>query len=197
MHDHFYFCNFFILLLPNLKADTWPLHFRRSSFNFRTNMTVSRLFPIITQTPGLFDLNNYSRVLSASSWTNGFQLNRPLKVQSNWSSIFTFFVIDCFLPKKQIVCILGHAFLSTFSILSPAYVQNWWASDIKAANNPEDIMERGILFKDGSTISLTRNFFGDEFCLRFPTHAITTKTEIAKWFNVSHFCGESPSFHCP
>ena len=65
-----------------------------------------------------------------------------------------------------------------FLIFTPASVRSDWAFNIKAASNPDDLIEKGILFNEVSKIILTEKFIRVEFLVPFPTYEFTMKPAI-------------------
>ena len=66
-----------------------------------------------------------------------------------------------------------------FLVFTPASVRIDWASNIEAATNPDDLIEKGILFNEVSKILLTEKFIRVEF-VPFPIYEFTMKPDIAK-----------------
>ena len=52
-------------------------------------------------------------------------------------------------------------------IFTPAPARSQWASNIDTSNKPNDLLERGILFKEQSKILTTENLFRPNFWLGF------------------------------
>ena len=72
----------------------------------------------------------------------------------------------------------GKMLLLFFLIFTPASVRSDWASNIEAASNLDDIIEKGILFNEVSKILLTEKFIRVEFLVRFPTYDFTMEPDI-------------------
>ena len=53
-----------------------------------------------------------------------------------------------------------------------------WASNIETATNPDDLIEKGILFNEVSEILLTEKFIRVEFLVPFPAYEFTIRPEI-------------------
>ena len=82
-------------------------------------------------------------------------------------------------------------------IFTPAPVRSDWASNIEAASNPDDLIEKGILFNEVSKILLTEKFFRVEFLVPFPTYDFTMKPDIEKMIQQLPLMWESHSLFCP
>ena len=70
-------------------------------------------------------------------------------------------------------------FVLCFLIFTSAPVRSGWASNIEAATNPDDLIERGF-FNEVSKILLTEKFIRVEFLVPFPTCEFTMKPNIKK-----------------
>ena len=67
-----------------------------------------------------------------------------------------------------------------FLIFTPAAVRSDWASNMKAATNANDFIEKGIFFNEVSKILLTEKFLRVKFLVPFPTYEFTMKPDIEK-----------------
>ena len=85
-------------------------------------------------------------------------------------------------------------FLSLFLLFAPASVRSDWASNIEAATNPDDLIEKGILFNEVSKILLTEKFIRVEFLIPFPTYEFTMKPDIEEMIHQLSLMWETPSF---
>ena len=83
--------------------------------------------------------------------------------------------------------------LLLFLIFTPASVRSDWASNIEAASNPDDLIEKGILFNEVSKILLTEKFIRVEFLVPFPTYEFTMKPDIEKMIQQLSLMWETPS----
>ena len=86
--------------------------------------------------------------------------------------------------------------LILFSIFTPASVRGDWASNIEAASNPDDLIEKGILFNEISKILLTEKFIRVEFLVPFPTYEFTMKPDIEEMIHQLSLMWETPSLFC-
>ena len=68
---------------------------------------------------------------------------------------------------------------------------------MEAASNPDDLIEKGILFNEVSKILLTEKFIRIEFLVRFPTYDFTMKPDIEKMIQQLSLMWETPSLFCP
>ena len=84
-----------------------------------------------------------------------------------------------------------------FLIFTPASVRSDWASNIEAASNPDDLIEKEILFKEVSKILLTEKLIRVEFLVPFPTYEFTMKPDIEKMIQQLSLMWETPSLFCP
>ena len=82
-------------------------------------------------------------------------------------------------------------------IFTPASVRSDWASNIEAASNPDNLIEKGILFNEVSEILLTEKFIRVEFLVPFPTYDFTVMPDIEKMIQQLSFMWETHSFFCP
>ena len=80
---------------------------------------------------------------------------------------------------------------------TPASVRSDWASNIEAATNPDDLIEKGILFNEVSKILLTEKFIRVEFLVPFPTYEFTMKPDIEEMIQRLSLMWETPSLFCP
>ena len=87
--------------------------------------------------------------------------------------------------------------LTFFMLFTPASVRSDWASNIEAASNPDDLIEKGILFNEVSKILLTENFIRVEFLVPFPTYDFTMKPDIEKMIQQLSLMWKTPSLFCP
>ena len=84
-----------------------------------------------------------------------------------------------------------------FSLFTPASVRSDWASNVEAASNPDDLIEKGILFNEVSKILLTEKFIRVEFLVPFPNYGFTMKPDIEKKIQQLSLMWETPSLFCP
>ena len=84
-----------------------------------------------------------------------------------------------------------------FSLFTPASVRNDWASNIEAASNPDDLIEKGIFFNEVNKILLTEKFIRVEFLVPFPTYEFTIKPDIEKMIQQLSLMWETPSLFWP
>ena len=87
--------------------------------------------------------------------------------------------------------------LLLFLLFTPASVRSDWASNIEAASNPDDLIEKGILFNEVSEILLTEKFIRVDFLVPFPTYEFTMKPDIEKMIQQLSLMWETPSLFCP
>ena len=84
-----------------------------------------------------------------------------------------------------------------FLISTPASVQSGWAPNIEAATNPDDLIEKGILFNEISKILLTEKFLRVEFLVPFPIYEYTMTPDIETMLQNLSLMWETPSLFCP
>ena len=82
-------------------------------------------------------------------------------------------------------------------VFTPASVRSDWASNIEAASNPDDLIEKGILFNEVIKILQTEKFIRVEFLVPFPTYDFTMKPHIEKMIQQLSLMWETPSLFCP
>ena len=87
--------------------------------------------------------------------------------------------------------------LLLFLLFTPASVRSDWASNIAAASNPDDLIEKGILFNEVSKILLTEKFIRVEFPVPFPTYDFTMKPAIKNMIRQLSLMCVTPSLFCP
>ena len=87
--------------------------------------------------------------------------------------------------------------LTFFMLFTPASVRSDRASNIEAASNPDDLIEKGILLNEVSKILLTEKFIRVEFLVPFPTYDFTMKPDIEKMIQQLSLMWETPSLFCP
>ena len=87
--------------------------------------------------------------------------------------------------------------LLLFLLFTPSSVRSDWASNIEAATNPDDLIEKGILFNEVSKILRTEKFIRVEFPVPFPTYEFTMKPDIEKMIQQLSLMWETPSLFCP
>ena len=83
-----------------------------------------------------------------------------------------------------------------FMLFTPASVGSDWASNIEAASNPDDFIEKGIFFNEVSKILLTEKFIRVEFLVPFPTNEFTMKPNIEQMIHQLSLMWETPSLFC-
>ena len=89
-------------------------------------------------------------------------------------------------------------FLIVFLFLfTPASVRSDWASNIEAATNPDDLIEKGILFNEDRKILLTEKFIPVELLVPFPTYNFTMNPDTEKLIHQLSDIWETPSIFCP
>ena len=91
----------------------------------------------------------------------------------------------------------GKMFLFFFLIFTPASVRSDWAYNFEAVSNPDDLIEKGILFNEVSKILLTEKFFRVDFLVPFPTYDFTMKPDMEKMIQQLSLIRETPSLFCP
>ena len=91
----------------------------------------------------------------------------------------------------------GNILLLFFLIFAPASVRSDWASNIEAASNLDDLIEKGILFNEVSKILLTEKIIRVEFLVHFPTLDFTMKPDIEKMIQQLSLMCKIPSLFCP
>ena len=69
-------------------------------------------------------------------------------------------------------------FFLAYLAFTPASVSSQWSSNIEASNNPNDLLEKGILFNERNKILLFEKFISVEFLVPFPTYEFTLKPDI-------------------
>ena len=84
-----------------------------------------------------------------------------------------------------------------FLIFTPASVRKDWASNIEAASNPDDFIEKRFLFNEVSEFLLTEKFIRVEFLVPFPTYEFTMKPDIEEMIHQLSLMWETPSLFCP
>ena len=84
-----------------------------------------------------------------------------------------------------------------FSLFTPASVRSDWASNNEAATNPDDLIEKRILFNEVSKILLTEKFIPVNFFVPFPTYQFTMKPDIEKMIQQLSLIWETPAHFCP
>ena len=82
-------------------------------------------------------------------------------------------------------------------LITPASVRSDWASNIEATSNPDDLIEKGILFNEVSKLLLTEKFIRLGFLVPFPIYQFTIKPYIEKMIQQLSLMWETPSFFCP
>ena len=87
--------------------------------------------------------------------------------------------------------------LLLFLLFTPASVRKDWASNIEAATNPDDLIEKGIFFNEVSKILLTEKFTRVEFLAPFPTYDFTMKPDIERMIQQLSLMWETSSLFCP
>ena len=80
------------------------------------------------------------------------------------------------------------------SLFTPASVRSDWASNIEAATNPDDPIEKGILFNEVIKILLTEKSIRVEFLVPFPTYDFTMKPDIEQMVQAFGYKGNSFAF---
>ena len=160
-------------------------------------MTFSKYVTVRFKCHGLFDQiftpanfgNNAEQVTFRIFWPF---VNFPLTF---W---FTFpFRYDSKVLSESKPFKLENMLLLLFLIFTPASVRSDWASNNEAASNPDDLIEKGILFNEVSKILLTEKFIRVEFLVPFPTYDFTMKPDIEKMIQQLSLMYETPSLFCP
>ena len=81
-----------------------------------------------------------------------------------------------------------------FLNFTPASVRSDWASNIEAVTNPDDLIEKDILFNEVSKILLTEKFIRVKYPVPFPNYEFTMKLDIDKMIQQLFLMWEIPSF---
>ena len=82
-------------------------------------------------------------------------------------------------------------------IFTPTSVRSDWASNIEAASNPDDLIEKGILFNEVSKLLQTGKLVRVELLVPFPTYEFTMKPDIENMIQQLSVMWETPSILCP
>ena len=82
-------------------------------------------------------------------------------------------------------------------LFNPASVFCQWSSNIEPSNNPNDLLEKGILFNERNKILLTDKFIRVEFLVPFPTYEFTLKPDIEQLIQRLSQMWDLPSLFCP
>ena len=88
-------------------------------------------------------------------------------------------------------------FFLAYLAFTPASVSSQWSSNIEASNNPNDLLEKGILFNERNKILLTEKFISVEFLVPFPTYEFSLKPDIDQLLYAFRKCGTCPLFFVP
>ena len=88
-------------------------------------------------------------------------------------------------------------FVLPFLLLAPASVRSDWASNNEAASNPDDLIEKWILFNEVSEILLTQKNVRAELLVPFPNYEFTMKPDLEKMIHQLSLMWETPSLFCP
>ena len=62
--------------------------------------------------------------------------------------------------------------LTFFLLVTPDSVRSDWVSNIEAATNPDDLIDKGNVFNEVSKNVLTEKFTSVEFLVPFPTYEL-------------------------
>ena len=81
-------------------------------------------------------------------------------------------------------------------IFTPASLRSGWASNIEAASNLDDHIEKGILFSEVCK-TLTEKFIRVEFLVPFRTYDFTMKPDVEELIQQLSLMWETPSLFCP
>ena len=88
-------------------------------------------------------------------------------------------------------------FFLAYLAFTPASVSSQWSSNIEASNNPNDLLEKGILFNERNKILLTEKFISVEFLVPFPTYEFSLKPDIEQLIHRLSQMWDLPSIFCP
>ena len=84
-----------------------------------------------------------------------------------------------------------------FLLFTPTSVRSDWASNIEAATNSDDLIEKMILFNEVSKILVTEKFNRVEFLVPFPTYDSMMKPDLEKMIQQLSLMWETTSLFCP
>ena len=88
-------------------------------------------------------------------------------------------------------------FFLAYLAFTPASVSSQWSSNIEASTNPNDLLEKGILFNERNKILLTEKFISVEFLVPFPTYEFSLKPDIEQLIHRLSQMWDLPSIFCP
>ena len=129
-----------------------------------------------------FDKHANPQIFSRTFLTHSFLFDSTLKY---------------LLPSKSLKSKSMLLLVLCFSIFTPASVRSDRASNLEAATNPDDLIEKGILFNEVSIILLTEKLFRVEFLVTFPTYGFTVKPASEKTIEQLSLLWETPFLSCP
>ena len=87
--------------------------------------------------------------------------------------------------------------LACFLLFTPASVLADWDSNLIASSNPDDLLEKGVLFHERGKILLAEKFVPVEFMIPFPTYDFSLKTGIENTITPLSTMWDIPSIFCP
>ena len=82
-------------------------------------------------------------------------------------------------------------------IFTPASVLADWDSNLIASSNPDDLLQKGILFHERGNILLAEKFVPVEFMIPFPTYDFSLKNDIETTIARLSSMWDLPSIFCP
>ena len=82
-------------------------------------------------------------------------------------------------------------------LFTPVSVYCQWTSNLEPSNNPNDLLEKGILFNEPNKILLSEKFIRVEFLVPFPTYEFTLKPDIEQLIQRLSQMWDLPSIFCP
>ena len=88
-------------------------------------------------------------------------------------------------------------FLFVFLLFTPASIRSEWISNLEAYTNPNELLEKGILFHERSKILLAEKFIRVEFLVPFPSYNFDLKPDIEILIENLSNMWDLPSIFCP
>ena len=87
--------------------------------------------------------------------------------------------------------------LTLLLVFTPASVRSEWLSNLEAYTNPNELLEKGVLFHERSKILLAEKFIRVEFLVPFPPDDFDLKPEIEHLLETFSDMWTLPSLFCP
>ena len=153
---------------------------------------------------GILTFNSELQIFTSAYFGNHPQqkVNKRLKVRlkaNTQPNLLSFTLFSCFkwvatntVKENQ----ENMLFLLLF-LFTPASVYCQWTSNLEPSNNPNDLLEKGILFNERNKILLTEKFIRVEFLVPFPTYEFTLKPDIEQLLHRLSQMWDLPSIFCP